>query len=130
MSLKNLHLIVSAAIIIPVGLSYGAFPQTTLPKLFGIPVDNINLINILRAIMGLYLAMGTLWIIGSIQPKFWQAATVSNIVCMAGLAAGRLISLLADGIPSIYFTAGFLLEALLACWGLTNLKKYPHPHQS
>jgi hypothetical protein len=47
-----------------------------------------------------------------------------NIVFMGGLAAGRLLSLVVDGVPSLYFLAGLLVELLFAFWGLRNLKKY------
>jgi hypothetical protein len=43
---------------------------------------------------------------------------------MGGLALGRFVSLALDGVPGIYFLIGFVLEAVLAIWGLKNLKKY------
>ena len=42
---------------------------------------------------------------------------------MIGLATGRIISFLLDGIPSISFTVGFALELTLGLWGIINLKK-------
>jgi hypothetical protein len=40
------------------------------------------------------------------------------------LASGRTISLVIDGVPSIYFLVGLVLELLLALWGIINLNKY------
>jgi len=43
---------------------------------------------------------------------------------MAGLALGRIISILLDGIPSNIFLGGLTVEILLAIWGIINLKRY------
>lgn len=102
-SIKNLHLIISIILIIPIALIYGLYPKIILSKLFDIKVETINLTNIFRAMMGLYLGISTIWIIGIIKPKFWVTATLTNIVFMGGLAAGRLLSLALDGLPSIDF---------------------------
>ena len=124
--IKNLHLIISIIFIVPIAFVYGLYPKIILSKLFDIHVDTINLTNIFRALMGLYLGMSTIWILGIVKPKLWITATLTNIVFMGSLAAGRLFSLALDGLPSIYFLVGFLLELLLAFWGIRNLKKYPH----
>ena len=121
---KNLHLTVSIHVIIPIALAYGLYPQKILPLLFDFKVDAINLANIFRAMMGLYLGMSVIWIMGIIKSKLWVTATITNITFMGGLALGRLISLALDGVPGIYFLIGFLLESVLAIWGLKNLKKY------
>jgi hypothetical protein len=121
---KNLHLTVSILIVIPIALAYGLYPQRILPLLFDFKVDGINLANIFRTIMGLYLGMSVIWIMGIIKSKLWITATITNIAFMGGLMLGRLISLALDGVPSIYFVIGFVLEAVLAIWGVKNLKKY------
>ncbi len=72
--------------------------------------------------MGLYMAMSVCWLIGVIKPQFWLVATVSNVMFMGGLAAGRTISLFLDGIPSLIFSLGLITETLLMIWGLGNLK--------
>ncbi len=124
MKIKNLHLISSILIVIPVGLVYGLSPNIILTKLFGFKVDTINLNSIFRATMGLYFGVITFWIIGIVKIKFWTAATLINILFMAGLAFGRLVSFILDGIPSAFFIYGFFLELFFATWGLINLKKY------
>lgn len=121
---NNLHLTVSTALIIPIALAYGIYPQWMLPLLFDFKVDAINLANVFRAMMGLYLAMSIIWIMGIIKPRWWVTATITNIAFMGGLALGRLVSLVFDGAPGIYFLTGLVLEAALAVWGVKNLKKY------
>jgi hypothetical protein len=121
---KNFHLITSVILIIPIALVYGLYPGSILPKLFDLKIEGSDLTNIFRAIMGLYLGMATIWIIGIFKPKFWTTATITNIVFMGGLAFGRLLSLILDGLPSVYLSTGFILELVFAFWGLRNLKKY------
>jgi Domain of unknown function (DUF4345) len=121
---KNLHLIVSAIFVTIISLSYGLFPNTILPKLFDFKVESIDLKHVFRATMGLYLGMVILWAMGVFKPTFWRTATISNIFFMSGLASGRIISLLADGVPSISFSVGLVLELTAAFWGIRNLNKY------
>jgi len=120
--IKNLHLGISSIVVILVGLIYGIYPGKILPILFDFRVETIDLKNVFRAIMGLYLGMGIFWIIGIYRSKHWQSATITNIVFMGGLAFGRIISLMIDGTPSIQFTIGLVLEIFFALWGINNLK--------
>lgn len=119
--IKNLHLSTSTLVIIVVALTYGVFPNKILPLLFDFNVESTDLKNVFRAIMGLYLGMAGYWIIGIIKPQHWRAATLTNIIFMGGLAFGRMLSLLIDGI-SIPYTKGMLLEFIFMIWGIYNLK--------
>ncbi|MDB5210842.1 MAG: hypothetical protein JWQ30_1669 [Sediminibacterium sp.] len=123
-SSTNYHLILSVILIIPIALVYGLYPEKILPRLFDFTITGTDLSNIFRAIMGLYLAMAIFWMIGIVRPKFWKAATIANIIFMGGLASGRMISLLMDGMPSIYFLLGLVVELLLAGWGIKNLRRH------
>ena len=121
---KNLHLSISAFLIIVIAFIYGLSPENFLPKLFAFKVDSTDLRQVFRAIMGLYLAMAGLWLIGIFKPAYWKTATISNICFMSGLAFGRVVSLMADGVPSIYFLLGLILESMLALWGIKNIKQF------
>jgi hypothetical protein len=85
--------------------------------------------QVFRAMMGLYLGMVVFWLIGIFKPFYWRTATISNVFFMIGLALGRIISLIIDGIPSITFLIGLALELTLALWGMRNLKYWTTPHQ-
>jgi hypothetical protein len=74
--------------------------------------------------MGLYLAFTILWILGIVRPIYWKAATISNILFMAGLGFGRIISLLLDGFPSAVFLIGTAGELVLAIFGMIQLQHY------
>ena len=121
---KNLHLLISIFFIVPVALTYGLMPDGFLENIFHFKFETIELSGIFRALMGLYIAMAIFWFVGIIKSKFWMAATMSNVLFMAGLAIGRIISILLDGLPSNIFLAGLIAEILLAVWGIINLKKY------
>jgi hypothetical protein len=121
---KNLHLAISAIILTIVSLTYGLSPNNILPKLFDFEVESIDLKHTFRATMGLYLGMAILCLFGISKTRQWRTATISNIFFMIGLAVGRIISLVVDGIPSIYFSVGIVLELTLAIWGIINLNKY------
>jgi hypothetical protein len=121
---KNLHLVISIVIIVPVALTYGLLPCGFLENIFHIKFENIELSGIFRALMGLYIAMTIFWTVGIFKHGFWIAATLSNVLFMSGLAFGRLVSILFDGIPSPVFLVGLIGEMLLAAWGIFNLRKY------
>lgn len=123
-ALKKLHLAVSVLVIVPIALAYGLCPKVILPLLFDFKVEAVNLANIFRAMMGLYLGMSAIWVMGVLRSGFWVTATITNIAFMGGLALGRLVSLVLDGVPGICFLVGFVLELMFAIWGIRNLKKY------
>lgn len=121
--MKNLHLTLSAIIVISVAFVYGANPSVILPYFFDFTVENLELKNIFRAIMGMYLAFGIFWIYAVKNESYWKMATISNILFMGGLATGRFISLMLDGWSDQY-GIGMMLEFLMLFWGIYNLKKY------
>ena len=120
---KNLHLLLSGVIVITAGIVYGGYPKVLMPMILDFKVESLELKNMLRAVMGIYMGIGVFWIIGSYKAKFWSAATLSNVLFMGGISFGRIISTLFDGV-SIYFTPALILELLFFGWGLYNFKKY------
>jgi len=121
--LKNLHLIISVLIVVPVAFVYGIIPDKALPVFLDFKVETTDLNNVFRAIMGLYLAFSVLWILGVFKSNYWYAATLSNMLFMLGLACGRIVSLLLDGMPSLVFFVGTIDELILALYAFYQLKK-------
>ena len=119
---RNLHLGIASLTIILVGLSYGLCPNCILPFLFDFKVKSVDLSHVFRAMMGLYLGFASYWIIGVFKFEHWRNATLSNIIFMGGLAFGRMLSILVDGIPSVLFLIGTIIEILFMLWGINNLK--------
>jgi hypothetical protein len=122
--LKNTHLIISSFVVIPIALAYGISPSQVLPFIFDFEVQTVDLTNIFRAIMCVYIGNVCIWILGILNPAYWTTATVMNIVFMGGLALGRIISWICDGQPSTLFTVGLFGETVLFLHGLSQLKRY------
>ena len=110
MNKESIFLLVAAVGLTPVALAYGLVPATTVPMLYGVEIDSINITHIFRAVMGLYLAMIIFWILGATREPLRLAALCSVVVFMGGLAMGRLLSLFVDGIPAAPLVIYLLLE--------------------
>ena len=54
----------------------------------------------MRAIAGLYLALAAFWLYAAFNDKYRDAAILTAILFAGGLAAGRFVSLIADGQPA------------------------------
>jgi hypothetical protein len=116
---KKIHLIIASIIVVPGAIIYGF--QSTL--LFNAPITTLDHATIFKAIMGLYLGFGTLWLLGIFNQKYWKTATLSNMIFMLGLGFGRIVSLITDGTPSTIFVVGLLGELILGFYALYQLKK-------
>ena len=66
---------------------------------------------ILRAITGLYLALGCFWLYAAFRAEFLNLAIMTTAAFSAGLVLGRLLSFALDGWPSglMIFYAGLEL---------------------
>ena len=106
-------LIFCAVGLVPIALGYGAMPSVTLDALFGIIVDTTNLTHIMRAVMGLYLGMVVFWLWGAFKPSMTGPALVGCAVFMLGLAAGRILSFIIDGMPHWLLVVYAILEIVL-----------------
>ena len=99
--------------LVPIALGYGAKPSVTLEAIFGIIVDTTNLTHIMRAVMGLYLGMVVLWLIGAFHESMAGPALAACAVFMLGLAAGRIVSFILDGLPHWLLIVYAALEIVL-----------------
>ncbi len=116
---QKLFLISVAIILLPIGLSYGLIPDITLSFLFDIQEINLNLLNMLRSVMGFYTALSIFWVIGAINIRYREAALVSLIVFMLGVASGRTINILFDGIPHwllVFYTISEFMIGFIGLW--------------
>ena len=120
---RKVYLWVSAIGLIPVALSYGVVPELSMNWLFGITVEVPNEAHIFRGVMGLYLALVMLWILGATNERYERAAILSEIFFMSGLAVGRLLSVLVDGWPHWLLAGYIVVEAILAVAGIILLKQ-------
>lgn len=112
----------SSLIVIGDGLVYGIRHSKILHLILDFKVESNDLNNVFRAIMGLYLGLAAYWIIEIFKVEHWRNATLICTIFMGGLAFGRIISILFDGVPSLVFSDGTILEILFMIWGIRNLK--------
>ena len=103
-------------------LGYGFLPSLTMPFLYEIEVTNTNLLNILRAISGLYIALVTFWILGAYNSNLQLPALWSLTIFMTGIALGRVASILIDGLPSSIFIFYLFIEIISGLIGYALLK--------
>jgi len=116
-------LVISGIGLIPIALSYGLFPEITLPYLFDFSAENVNLKHIMRAVMGLYLAHAIFYFMGAFNLKYRKAAMYAVVVFMLGLASGRVLSIIVDGIPHFLLLIYLGIEASLGTMGVILIKK-------
>ncbi|MEK7729472.1 MAG: DUF4345 domain-containing protein [candidate division KSB1 bacterium] len=119
----KLYLCVAASGLALIALSYGLAPATFLPLVVDIPVTTIDAKHVFRAMMGLYLGMASFWGLAIYSPQFSRAAVISAICFMLGLACGRMLSLLVDGVASPLLLVYLGLEVGMAALGVLVLRR-------
>ena len=119
MDKSSFFLLFIAAGVFPVSLLYGANPISSMPFFYGIEIININMLNILRGIMGLYIALCIFWCIGALYNSLKLSALWSCAIFMLGIGFGRIISISVDGMPSYVFVFYLIFEIIA---GLIALK--------
>ena len=122
MKKESFFLVFVAIGVFCVSLGYGFLPNLTMPFLYDIEVSNINLLNILRAISGLYIALVGFWILGAYNSNLQLPALWSLTIFMTGIALGRIASILIDGLPSPIFIFYLILEIIFGLIGYTLIK--------
>ena len=121
--IRRCYLLLSAAVLLVTALIYGIAPAAVLPRILEVAVTDRDLIHIFRAVMGLYLALVVLWVIGAFVVRLMWTALLSEVVCMAGLAFGRFVSLLLDGWPSNFLISSLIVEVAMTVVGIILLGK-------
>ena len=122
MTRESLCLLLIAPSVLAVSLSYGLYPEITLKYLYDIDVNNANLANIFRAIMGLYIALSMFWVVGAFKKSLRLAALWSMTIFMTGIALGRILSIIIDGFPYPIFLFYTVIEIFSALMGYFLIK--------
>lgn len=118
-------LLICAIGLVPIALGYGMTPSVILEKLFDISVEGTNLTHIFRAVMGLYLGMVIIWVLGAYRRTLTRPALICCAVFMLGLAFGRVLSFLLDGQPHWLLVAYAVLEIFFGIFALAVLRRLP-----
>ena len=125
MNKESFFLIFSAVGVLPVALSYGAYPSFSLPLLYDIEITSNNLSNVFRAIMGLYVAFNIFWVIGALNLSLRLSALWSLFIFYTGAGAGRVLSIVLDGSPDMIFILYLSLEifgSAISFWLIKGFK--------
>ncbi|MDO1502138.1 DUF4345 domain-containing protein [Winogradskyella maritima] len=117
LSKYNIHLFISAIIVLYAGICYGFFPDVFL-KIHPSTADEFNF---QKAIMMLYLGFASIWLLGLLNASYLKTAMLSQVVFMLALALGRMMSMALDGIPSNFYLYGVLGELFLGVYGVWAL---------
>ena len=101
MQLKKVLLILSFVTICIIALLYGISPQWFFDIFLLTSQDpSIDQSHILRAVMMLYIALGFFWLYCAFSDKYRDSGIIVLAVFCGGLVAGRILSVIVDGIPS------------------------------
>ncbi|MGE5368111.1 MAG: DUF4345 domain-containing protein, partial [Chloroflexota bacterium] len=77
-----------------------------------------GLAHILRAVMGLYLALGLFWLYAAFHEPYRNAAVLTTVIFSGGLVSGRFVSLLVEGRPAPLLLLYVFMELALVPIGL------------
>ncbi len=109
-NIKKYYLILAFCSVAVIALLYGVAPQLFLATFFDTEKRAIDLAHVLRALMGLYLALGLFWLYAAFDARYRNAAILTTALFSGGLVAGRLLSLVLDGRPSSLLMFYVVLE--------------------
>ena len=119
MNIKKAYLILAFSSVSVIALLYGVAPEWFAQTFLGLPQLGRDFEHILRAIAGLYLALGSFWLYAAFHPHLRNIAVVTTAIFAGGLAAGRVLSLALDGQPSpllLFYLAIELALLPIARW--------------
>ncbi len=121
--LKRAFLIFVAACVCVIALLYGIDPQWFARTFLGVSELNVGAAHILRAIMGLYLALAAFWLACALTGRHKTTAILTIMVFAGGLLAGRLLSFAIDGMPEplLIVYAGLEAAVLPLAWWVWRL---------
>jgi Domain of unknown function (DUF4345) len=113
MKIKKYFLVFAFCVVSVIALLYGVAPQWFSATFLDVQKLDLDFAHILRAVMGLYLALGFFWLYAAFDDRYRNAAILTTVLFGAGLVAGRLVSLVADGRPSPLLMAYVVIELAL-----------------
>jgi len=96
-----------------IALLYGVSPTWFAQTFLGISELDLNVAHILRAVMGLYLALGVFWLCSAFSEKHRNTAVLTFLIFAGGLVMGRIVSLFADGQPKPLLVLYMVFELAL-----------------
>lgn len=123
MPIKKYYLILAFAMVSVIALLYGISPEWFAATFTGVTGLSRDYVHILRAVMGLYVALGAFWLYSAFDQRFTTTAVLTTMIFSGGLVSGRLLSFLVDGLPSpllVFYAALELALIPVAYWVYTR----------
>ena len=119
----RLLLLLAALGLVPIALSYGLVTSASVTYLLGFLVEGTNQTHVFRAIMGLYLANATFWLVAAGKPALQRPALWVLFLFMVGLAFGRVLSIILDGMPGPILLFYLVAELFFAALAFVSLRR-------
>lgn len=119
MPVKKYFLVFAFCAVSVIALLYGVSPRWFAATFLGAQEMDLDFAHILRAVAGLYLALGCFWLYAAFDRRYTNAAVLTTALFSGGLVAGRIVSLIADGRPApllLLYAAMELTLVPLAIW--------------
>jgi len=113
MIIKKYFLLLAFSMVAIIALLYGVSPQWFAHTFLGVTELDLNIAHILRAVMGLYIALGLFWFYAAFSDLYRNTAVLTTVIFAAGLVSGRIISFFTDGRPSALLVFYAVIELAL-----------------
>jgi hypothetical protein len=125
MTISRLILFFAAAGIGLVGLVY-LFAPTLILGANGMTIETVNEYHATRAAYGgQFVASGLLFLFGALWKAWRRPALIALATFMTGFAAGRIFSLIVDGMPAPGFLVLLATEIILAAAAFDAIRNDP-----
>lgn len=117
-------LFVTGILFLLMGMACIIDPVAALTPRFGIHLDGINALSQVRGSSGcVTAAMGVFMVYAAMQPRLHAPALWLVVVVLGGLQAGRVVSLVSDGVPDISLWFSMAIEWLGLLQGVYFLRE-------
>lgn len=124
MNLKKALLVFSFFTITIIALLYGVSPSWFYSTfLIDSQPPSIDQSHILRAVMMLYIGLGLFWLYSAFSEKYIDAGILVLGIFCGGLVAGRILSVVIDGVPSPILIVYIFMELSLVPLTIWLLKR-------
>jgi len=104
------------------GLAFLAAPGTWLGGL-GVQVSDPSVMSMIRSTGGLYLGLVAFLLLASRRTDGPGLSILAAVLAMGGLIVGRLVGLVAEGMPTRPILVCGLVELGFGLWGMAALRR-------
>ena len=88
-----------------------------------IALTSANHKHIIRAAYGgAYLGIATIFLIGALRPRYRGASLGAVAILFCGFAAGRIVSIISDGVPAALYLTVLAFEVVFAALAFMSLR--------